>query len=115
LLKVLTAFRRCDSNARLREGSRLEGRLAETLNEIIDLCDRNAKEFEWVGRIAGREGKVNVRANLGPVSGPWNAARDAVKLIGDLVQPSTQMIRVSAGVSKATSRRAWHSTPTDVR
>ncbi len=101
LLKVLTAFRRGDFNIRLGEGSGLQGRVAETLNEIIDLCDRNAKEFERVGRFVGREGKVNVRANLGPVGGSWNTAVDAVNtLIGDLVQPSTEMARVIAGVAK---------------
>src|SRR4051794_4454035 len=65
LLKVLTAFRRGDFGARMAEGSGLQGRIAETLNEVIDLCDRNAKELERVGRIVGREGKTSVRANLG--------------------------------------------------
>ncbi len=101
LLKVLTAFRRGDFSARLNEDTGIQGRIAETLNEIIELCDRNAKEFERVGRIVGREGKTNVRANLGAVSGSWNTAVDAVNtLIGDLVQPSTEMARVISGVAK---------------
>jgi HAMP domain-containing protein len=101
LLKVLTAFRRGDFSARLEEGSGIQGRVAEALNDIIDLCDRNAKEFERVGRIVGREGKTNVRVNLGPVTGSWNTAVEAVNtLIGDLVQPSTEMARVIAGVAK---------------
>jgi hypothetical protein len=101
LLKVLTAFRRGDFGARMGEASGLQGRIAETLNEIIDLCDRNAKEFERVGRAVGREGKTNVRVNIGPVGGSWNTAADAVNtLIGDMVQPSTEMARVIAGVAK---------------
>src|SRR5690349_16075018 len=95
LLRVLTAFKRGDFSARLGESSGMAGRVAETLNEIIDLCDRNAKEFERVGRIVGREGKTSVRVNLGHVQGSWNTAVDAVNtLVGDLVQPYTEMARV---------------------
>jgi HAMP domain-containing protein/signal transduction histidine kinase/CheY-like chemotaxis protein len=101
LLRVLTAFRRGDFSVRLPDASGQAGRIADALNEIIDLCDRNAKEFERVGRIVGREGRTNVRMNLGAVTGSWNTSVDAVNaLIGDLVQPSTEMARVIAGVAK---------------
>ncbi len=101
LLKVLAAFRRGDFTVRMTEGAGMQGRVADALNEIIDLCDRNAKEFERVGRLVGREGKTAVRVNLGGVGGSWNTAAEAVNtLIGDLVQPSTEMARVITVVAK---------------
>ncbi len=99
---MLTAFRRGDFSVRMEaETAGVEGRVAESLNEIIDLCERNAKEMERVSRIVGREGRTSVRATLGPVLGSWNTATDAVNtLIGDLAQPCTEMSRVIAAVAK---------------
>jgi HAMP domain-containing protein len=101
LLKVLVAFRRGDFTVRMQEGAGTPGRIAETLNDIIDLCERNAKEMERVSRVVGRDGKTSVRANIGPVSGSWNTGIESVNtLITDLAQPITEVSRVITAVAR---------------
>src|SRR5206468_1214337 len=49
----------------------------------------------------GKEGKINQRATLGSASGRWAECLDSVNgLIGDLVQPSTEVARVIGAVAK---------------
>ena len=46
LLKVLTAFRRGDFSIRMNvEAEGLDGRIADTLNEIIELNEKMTREF----------------------------------------------------------------------
>jgi hypothetical protein len=45
------------------------GKIADTLNDVIDLHERLAKELERVSRVVGKEGKVNQRLSLGDVAG----------------------------------------------
>src|SRR6185503_17818099 len=49
----------------------------------------------------GKEGKIAQRASIGSASGGWAACIDSVNsLIGDLVQPSTEVARVIGAVAK---------------
>src|SRR5579864_1260194 len=102
LLKVLTAFRRGDFTARLaghREG--LDGKLADTLNEIVELNEKMAREFGRISTAVGKEGRINQRASLGNCGGGWASCVDSLNnLIGDVVQPSTEVARVIGAVSK---------------
>ncbi len=102
LLRVLTAFRRGDFTVRMpAERIGLEGRVADTLNDILQLNERMTKEFERINRVVGKEGKIHERANLGMTSGGWSACMEAVNgLVGDLVQPSTEIARVIGAVAK---------------
>src|SRR5581483_5588466 len=102
ILRVLTAFRRGDFSIRMpAENSGLEGRLADTLNDILQLNERMTKEFERINRVVGKEGKIHERLNLGVTSGSWTTCVDAVNgLVGDLVQPSTEVARVIGAVAK---------------
>ena len=79
----------------------VSGRIAETLNDIIELNERMSKEFERVSRTVGKEGKTAQRASIGTVLGSWNTSVDSLNsLVGDLVQPSTEMARVIGAVAK---------------
>ncbi len=102
LLRVLTAFRRGDFSVRMpAERIGLEGRVADALNDILQLSERMTKEFERINRVVGKEGKIHERANLGITAGGWSACMDAVNgLVGDLVQPSTEIARVIGAVAK---------------
>jgi HAMP domain-containing protein len=102
ILKVLTAIRRGDFTVRMDGGSEsLRGRIADALNEIVDLNERTSKEFERVSRSVGKEGRINVRASLGVVTGSWGSAVESLNgLIGDMVQPSTEVARVIGAVAK---------------
>src|SRR6516162_9463047 len=96
LLTALTAFRDGDFSVRLPiDETGIAGKVYDTLNDIFKLNERMAREFARISTAVGKEGKINQRANLGAVSGDWAACLDSVnELIGDLVQPSTEVARV---------------------
>src|SRR5262249_36616514 len=102
LLEVLNALRKGNFSPRLpdrRPG--LAGKVADPLNEVLDINQRMAKELERVARVVGKEGKINHRASLGEFSGLWAASLESVNaLVGDLVHPTSEMARVIGGVAK---------------
>src|SRR5579883_966763 len=102
LLKVLSAFRRGDFSIRMQvEGSGMEAKIAETLNEVIELNENMTREFARISNSVGKEGRINQRASLGNHGGGWAAAVDSLNtLIGDVVQPSTEVARVITAVAK---------------
>ena len=58
-------------------------------------------EFERISRAVGKEGKITQRASIGSVTGAWADCVESVNsLIGDLVQPSTEVARVIGAVAK---------------
>src|SRR6516162_39436 len=96
LLTALTAFRDGDFSVRLPiDETGIAGKVYDTLNDIFKMNERMAREFARISSAVGKEGKINQRANLGAVAGDWAACLDSVnELIGDLVQPSTEVARV---------------------
>src|SRR5205823_1797551 len=95
LLKVLVALKKGDFSVRLPvEWTGTSGKIADTLNEIIELNEKLVKELTRVSRVVGREGKLTQRASLGTVDGSWATLVDAVNsLIDDLVQPTSEVDR----------------------
>jgi len=102
LLNALIAFRDGDFSVRLPpDRTGVEGKIWDTLNDIFKLNERMASEFAKIASAVGKEGKIGQRANLGPASGDWAECIDRVNsLIGDLVQPSTEVARVIGAVAK---------------
>src|SRR5215475_9682407 len=102
LLKTLIAFRDGDFAARLPvDQTGVAGKIADTLNDIFKLNERMASEFARISGAVGKEGKINQRATLGAASGSWVSCIDSLNgLIGDLVQPSTEVARVIGAVAK---------------
>src|SRR5579884_1316064 len=102
VLRVLTAFRRGDFSVRMAPDQiGLAGKIADTLNDIIDLNDRMATEFERLNRVVGKEGKISQRANIGITPGSWAACVESVNgLVTDLVQPLTEVGRVIGAVAR---------------
>src|SRR5215470_13800742 len=102
LLKVLTAFRKGDFSVRLAvPESAVDAKIAETLNEIIELNEKMTREFARISNSVGKEGRINQRAGLGSHGGGWAACVDSLNtLIGDVVQPSTEVARVITAVAK---------------
>jgi HAMP domain-containing protein/signal transduction histidine kinase/DNA-binding response OmpR family regulator len=96
LLAALIAFRDGDFSVRLPvDETGVAGKVCDTLNDIFKLNARMAGEFARISAAVGKEGKINQRAGLGAVSGDWAACLGSVnELIGDLVQPSTEVARV---------------------
>ena len=102
LLRTLIAFRNGDFSARLPvDQTGLAGKISDTLNDIFQLNERMASEFARISSAVGKEGKISQRASLGSAAGGWAECLDSVNgLIGDLVQPSTEVARVIGSVAK---------------
>src|SRR6185503_14777460 len=102
LLQVLVAFKRGDFSVRMPvDCTGVAGKVADALNEVIELNENMCKEFERISRVVGKEGKISQRAALGVTTNGWRACIDAVNgLITDLVQPSTEIARVIGAVAK---------------
>src|SRR5580658_10286200 len=102
LLKTLIAFKDGDFSVRMPVNlAGVDGKIADTLNDIFKLNERMASEFARISDAVGKEGKISQRASLGTASGRWAECLESVNgLIGDLVQPSTEVARVIGAVAK---------------
>ena len=102
LLAALMAFKRGDFSARLPDDwTGVAGKIADTFNDVIAINQRMARELERIGAVVGKRGRITQRAALGDVSGSWADAIGSVNdLIGDLVQPTSEMARVIGAVAK---------------
>ncbi len=101
LLGALRGLRQGDFSVRLPlEYTGISGELAQVVNDVVALNQRLAAELARVSRVVGKEGKLLQRATLGEAGGGWRTAVDAVnELIGDLVQPTTEVGRVIGAVA----------------
>src|SRR5438132_594934 len=102
LLKVLTAFKRGNFSVRMPvENTGLSGKIADALNDVLELNEKMTRELARVSNSVGKEGKIYQRASIGGSSGGWADCVDSLNsLIGDLVQPSTEVARVIGAVAK---------------
>jgi len=102
LLNTLIAFKRGNFEIRMPvEQIGMPGKIADALNEVLDLNQKMVSEFARISRAVGKEGKITQRASIGSVSGAWAECVESVNsLIGDLVQPSTEVARVIGAVAK---------------
>src|SRR2546428_1488989 len=102
LLKVLSDLKKGDFTTRLTsEQTGLTGKIYDALNEVVELNQRMAKEFDRVANVVGKEGRIRQRASLPMATGSWSACIDSVNtLIADLVQPTTEVARVIGAVAK---------------
>ncbi|MGH7528688.1 MAG: HAMP domain-containing protein, partial [Gemmatimonadales bacterium] len=102
LLAVLTAVKKGDFSVRMPASKTgLAGKIADTLNDIVELNQQMATEFERVSLAVGKEGRITQRAQLSGAGGAWAASVSSVNiLIGDLVQPTSEVARVIGAVAK---------------
>src|SRR5213595_818250 len=101
LLAALMAFKRGDFSARLPEDwTGVPGKIADTFNAVIEANQRMTRELERIGRVVGKEGRITQRASIGDVTNSWAEAIGSINnLIGDLVQPTSEMARVIGAVA----------------
>jgi HAMP domain-containing protein/signal transduction histidine kinase/DNA-binding response OmpR family regulator len=102
LLAALTQFKRGDFAVRLPEDwTGIDGKIADTFNDVVEINQRMARELERLTRVVGTEGKISQRASVGDVSGAWQASVESVNnLISDLVHPTRETARVIGAVAK---------------
>ncbi|MFN2499586.1 MAG: HAMP domain-containing protein [Pyrinomonadaceae bacterium] len=101
LLKTLVAFKKGDFSVRLPgEWTGEAGKIADTLNDIIELNDKTAREVERVSKVVGKEGKIMHRASVPAATGSWLRLVDSTNLlIDDMARPTSEMARVIGAVA----------------
>jgi HAMP domain-containing protein/signal transduction histidine kinase/CheY-like chemotaxis protein len=79
---------------------RLMAEIARELNAVVALNEAFVSQIVRVERVVGREGRMKERASLGETSGGWAESIGSINaLIGDLVQPTTEVARVISAVA----------------
>jgi HAMP domain-containing protein/signal transduction histidine kinase/CheY-like chemotaxis protein len=102
LLKILTEVKKGDFSVRMPiDQTGMVGKIADTINDIIERNEQMAAELERISTVVGKEGKINERASLGGnARGSWRACVDSINtLITDLVQPTAETARVLRAVA----------------
>ncbi|MBI4820977.1 MAG: HAMP domain-containing protein [Deltaproteobacteria bacterium] len=102
ILAALAAFKRGDFSVRLPiEWTGIDGRIADTFNDVVGLNQRMAAELARLSLVVGKEGRIHQRAALGDVTGLWAESIGSVnELISDLVHPTSETSRVIGAVAK---------------
>src|ERR1700685_4127224 len=102
LLKTLIAFKRGDFSIRMPvDETGVPGKVADALNDILELNQKMMSELGRISKAVGKDGKITQRATIGSVTGSWAECVESVNsLIGDLVQPSTEGARGIGGVAQ---------------
>src|SRR5437764_1440823 len=90
LLHALQSVRLGDFSARLPgDATGVNGKIADTFNEIVASNQRMAQQLEYVGQVVGREGKTWQRVKLTLSDGAWGEMEGSVNaLIDDLLWPT---------------------------
>ncbi|MEK6371103.1 MAG: HAMP domain-containing protein [Acidobacteriota bacterium] len=108
LLRTLTSMKKGDFKVRMPvEFTGTHGKIADTLNDILELSERSTQEIDRIATVVGKEGKLNSRAQVPAAGGQWMVVAESVNsLIGDLVQPTNEISRVIGAVAKGDLTRA---------
>ncbi|OCK55245.1 HAMP domain-containing protein [Bradyrhizobium sp. LMTR 3] len=102
LLHALQAMRAGDFSVRMTgDHLGIEGKIADTFNEIVASNQRMAQQLEHVGQVVGREGKTRQRVKFDLTSGSWADMEGSVNtLIDDLLWPTREVTRAVAAVAQ---------------
>src|SRR3981189_1130901 len=102
LLHALQAMRSGDFSVRMTgDHLGIEGKIADTFNEIVAANQRMAQQLERVGQVVGREGKTRQRVKFGLASGSWADMEGSVNtLIDDLLGPPREAAGAVAAVAQ---------------
>jgi HAMP domain-containing protein/CheY-like chemotaxis protein/GAF domain-containing protein len=102
LLHALQAMRGGDFSVRMTSDHLgVEGKIADTFNEIVAANQRMAQQLERVGQVVGREGKTRQRVKFDLASGSWADMEGSVNtLIDDLLWPTREVTRAVAAVAQ---------------
>jgi HAMP domain-containing protein/CheY-like chemotaxis protein/signal transduction histidine kinase len=102
LLNTLMALKKGDFSVRMpSDWTGMSGKIADTLNDIIETKQKMVETVTEVSRVVGREGHLTQRADVPGVVGGWSTIISSVNtLIDDLVRPTTEMARVIGAVAK---------------
>ncbi|HVL76334.1 MAG TPA: HAMP domain-containing protein, partial [Noviherbaspirillum sp.] len=102
LLLTLQALKKGDFSTRMPSDLvGLDGKIADTLNEIMEANQEMATSIASVSRVVGHEGSLSQRASIPDAKGSWATIVNSINsLMDDLVRPTTEMARVIGAVAK---------------
>jgi signal transduction histidine kinase/HAMP domain-containing protein/ActR/RegA family two-component response regulator len=102
LLKALRAFKRGDFSVRMPLNlTGIDGEIAQTFNDVVELEEAKAAEIARVADLVGKEGQTTARMNVPGASGGWYEVIDAMNgLINDMIYPMSEVARVIGSVAK---------------
>jgi len=102
LLKVLMEVKNGNFSVRMPiDEIGLNGKICDTLNDIISLNERMMYEFTKAGNIIGKQGKLTQRIEVPNAKGQWGTGVDSLNtLISDLVHPTIEIAHVISSVAK---------------
>ena len=79
LLAVLSAVKRGDFSQRLPMNlTGVDGKIADTLNDVIEMNQRLCSELGRISTVVGKEGKTSKRASLPGAQGSWESSLESV-------------------------------------
>jgi len=102
LLHALQAVRSGDFSVRLPgDQTGLDGKIADTFNEIVAANARLAAELKRVGHVVGKKGETNQRVMFQPLGGEWSEMEVSINgMIDDLLWPTTEVTRAVSAVAQ---------------
>ncbi len=102
LLRVLQRVRDGDFSARLPgDWTGLDGKIADTFNDIVAANAEMVAELDLVGDIVGRQGNTRRRIKFGRRGGAWTQMEGSVNgLIDNLLWPTTEVTRAITAVAQ---------------
>ncbi|HVD99901.1 MAG TPA: HAMP domain-containing protein [Cytophagaceae bacterium] len=102
LVKVLTEVKNGNFAVRMPiDKVGIDGKICDTLNEIIDLNQKMMLEFTKAGKIIGEQGKLTERISLPKGKGSWQSGVESLNsLISNLVNPTIEIANVISSVAK---------------
>jgi HAMP domain-containing protein/CheY-like chemotaxis protein/signal transduction histidine kinase len=102
LLHALQKVRAGDFTVRLPGNlTGIEGKIADTFNEIVAANMRMAEELKRVGLAVGKKGQTSQRVRFQPLGGEWGEMEASTNaLIDDLLWPTTEVTRAVSAVAQ---------------
>ena len=105
IVRLLTALRKMrdgDFSVRLPNAwTGLEGKVADTFNEIVSANEQMARELKRIGQVVGKRGRTRERAHFQQLRGSWGEMESSVNtLVEDLLRPTTEVTRAIGAVAQ---------------
>jgi HAMP domain-containing protein/CheY-like chemotaxis protein/signal transduction histidine kinase len=102
LLRAMQAVRDGDFTVRMPgDWTGLDGKLADTFNDIVAANEDMSRELRRVGQVVGKEGKTQQRVIFNRARGAWHEMEDSINLlIDDLVRPTREVTRAITAVAR---------------
>src|SRR5215471_3970732 len=102
ILACLQTMRDGDFSVRLPgHWTGIEGKIADTFNEIVAANQQIAQELKRVGQVVGKEGRTRERTRFQQSKGAWGEMGVSVNtLVDDLLRPTAEVTRAIGAVAQ---------------